>query len=134
MQGTDYPATLIGYFDEIARAQAAHAEAEGLSFGTLEEAFDHANIFVRQIEDQETAESFFERMRHLFDENHDEAPIAGKDDAAVVLRGDPDKLDALGVPLLQRHGAREIKRYGPWEAPHIYHHTIYEEGTEQVRS
>lgn len=116
MEATDYPATLAGYFDDLARAESALAAVEALDLGPLRPGFEKANLWVRQIEDEETAEKFFQRVHDLFDAHH-EGEWSGADRAIVMVRGLPERLEAEAAPLLMQHGASEVKRYGGWNVP-----------------
>src|SRR5690606_28519481 len=80
---TEYPATVVGYFEERAPAEAALAELEQMDFGPLGEGFEKANIFYRDVPGQAIV-SGEKRTRQNADQEEIEN-LPG--DVAVVARG-----------------------------------------------
>lgn len=110
-----YPATLAGYFADVAAAEAAAAELEQLDLGPIAPHFERVNVFRRYVEaDEVRPKANSGLLARLFrSRDDDERPI--RNDAVVMVRGTQERLESLAEPALRRHGAREIHRYGSWD-------------------
>lgn len=111
---TEYPATVVGYFEERAPAEAALAELEQMDFGPLGEGFEKANIFYRDVPGQAIV-SGEKRTRQNADQEEIEN-LPG--DVAVVARGKQEKL-VSAIQVLESHGAYKVSRYGSAPIAHV---------------
>ncbi|HYN89509.1 MAG TPA: hypothetical protein VER55_13325 [Ardenticatenaceae bacterium] len=109
-----YPATVSGYFNDVATAEAAAAELEQLDLGELDPHFDRVNIFRRTAEQMQGTPNNQSFLGRLFGDRA-VADAALPNDAVVMVRGSQERLASLVEPLLKRHGATEIRHYAGWD-------------------
>jgi hypothetical protein len=118
---TVYPAVIAGYFADGAAAEAALAELNHqIETGPLDSHFERATLFRADAELPAEAQGSngARWLKELFGQTTPPpAPVAqARSNIVVMVRGPAAQLEQLAEPVLQRHGAYEIKRYGAWDS------------------